>query len=359
MCSPTGGMPADWQKTSVAKQAFQFPNSGIGLALSVACTSWDEQSSSVRSFRMNGWPGVRKSSAGQASACRRESVMSQRGVVQVVNAHRQQEGGGFVVRRPFPSASLRYADPFVLLDEMGPVEYGPGQAIGAPDHPHRGFETVTYVLEGESEHEDSAGHRGKIGPGDVQWMTAGRGIVHSEMPSQELQRSGGRMHGFQIWVNLPARDKMIAPRYQEIPRTRIPLAMTSDCLATVHVIAGEALGAHAVIETRTPISYLHWTFSPGASVQLPLPREHAAYVYVFDGAVRVDNRDLHSGQLAVLGEGDSVQFEASQRAQVLLLSGVPLREPFVQYGPFVMNTEREIQQAFEDYQAGRLGEIRR
>ena len=285
--------------------------------------------------------------------------MSQRDVVKIVNAHLQQEGGGFVVRRPFPSGSLRFADPFLLLDEMGPVEYGPGQAIGAPDHPYRGFETVTYVLEGESEHKDSAGHRGKIGPGDVQWMTAGRGIVHSEMPSQKLQRSGGRMHGFQIWVNLPARDKMIAPRYQEIPRARIPVATTSDRLATVHVLAGEALGAHAAIETRTPISYLHWTFSPGASVQLPLRHEHAAYVYLFEGTVRVDGRDLHSGQLAVLGEGDVVHFEAGQRAQALLLSGVPLREPVVQYGPFVMNTEGEIQQAIQDYQAGRLGEIPR
>jgi len=209
------------------------------------------------------------------------------------------------------------------------------------------------------EHEDSAGHRGKLGPGDVQWMTAGRGVVHSEMPSAEMQRRGGRVHGFQIWVNLPARDKMMAPRYQEIPRARIPEAATPDGLARVRVVAGEALGARAVIETRTPISYLHWTFSPGASVQTRVPREHAAYVYVFEGAVRVGGREVREGQLAVLGEGDSVDLKASVPAQALLLSGVPLREPIVQYGPFVMNTQREIYQAIEDYQAGRLGEIAR
>ncbi|HTT81393.1 MAG TPA: pirin family protein, partial [Stellaceae bacterium] len=181
-----------------------------------------------------------------------------RQVTKIVAAHRQREGGGFIVRRPFPSADLRHADPFLLLDEMGPVEYGPGEAIGAPDHPHRGFETVTYVLDGEMEHADSAGHRGRLGPGDVQWMTAGRGIVHSEMPSAAMRQRGGRMHGFQIWVNLPARAKMTAPHYQEIPRAGIPEAAAPDGLSSVHVIAGEALGAQAVIETQTPIGLLHW-----------------------------------------------------------------------------------------------------
>jgi redox-sensitive bicupin YhaK (pirin superfamily) len=262
------------------------------------------------------------------------------------------------VRRPFPLAGFRHADPFLLLDEMGPVEYGPGEAIGAPDHPHRGFETVTYVLEGEMEHEDSAG-RVRLGPGDVQWMTAGRGIVHSEMPSRAIRQHGGRMHGFQIWVNLPARDKLTAPRYQEIPRAAIPEAATSDGRAVVHVIAGEALSAKAVIETRTPIGYLHWIFSPSASVDVPVPADHAAYVYVFEGAVRVADREVKDGQLAILGDGNRVQLEASERAQALVLTGVPLREPVVQYGPFVMNTEKEIVQAIEDYQAGRLGEIAR
>ncbi|MBV8091186.1 MAG: pirin family protein, partial [Alphaproteobacteria bacterium] len=208
-------------------------------------------------------------------------------------------------------------------------------------------------------HEDSAGHRGRLGPGDVQWMTAGRGIVHSEMPSGAMRQRGGRMHGFQIWVNLPARDKMTTPRYQEIPRAAIPEAATADGKASVHVLAGEALGVKAVIETRTPIGYLHWIFSPGAAVNVPVPSDHAAYVYVFEGAVRVGGREVKEGQLAVLGEGHSVHFAATQRAQALLLTGVPLREPVVQYGPFVMNTEREIAQAIADYQAGRLGEIAR
>ncbi len=283
--------------------------------------------------------------------------MSDRSVVRVVTAHRQQEGGGFVVRRPFPTQGLAHADPFLMLDEMGPVDYGPGEAIGAPDHPHRGFETVSYILEGEVEHEDSAGHRGKIGPGDVQWMTAGRGVVHSELPSGEMRRQGGLMHGFQIWVNLPARDRMMAPRYQEIPRERIPRASTPDGLAQVRVVAGEALGVRAAIETRTPIAYHHWTFSPGAAVGVPLPREHAAYVYVFEGALRVGGREVLRGQLAVLGEGDAVRFDAGERAQALLLSGVPLREPIVQYGPFVMNSEAQIEEAIRDYRAGRMGEI--
>jgi redox-sensitive bicupin YhaK (pirin superfamily) len=280
-----------------------------------------------------------------------------REVAQIVTAHRQREGGGFIVRRPFPSAGLRQADPFLLLDEMGPVEYGPGEAVGAPDHPHRGFETVTYMLDGEMEHADSAGHRGRLGPGDVQWMTAGRGIVHSEMPSGAMRERGGRMHGFQIWVNLPARDKMTRPQYQEIPGTAIPEATSPDGRAKVRVIAGEALGARALIGTRTPIGYLHWRLSPGASVDVPVPADHTAYVYVFDGGLRVGGRAVQQGQLAVLGDGAFVHFEADEPAQALLLSGVPLREPIVQHGPFVMNTEREIMQAIEDYRAGRLGEI--
>jgi quercetin 2,3-dioxygenase len=282
-----------------------------------------------------------------------------RQVAKIVTAHRQREGGGFIVRRPFPSGGLRHADPFLLLDEMGPVEYGLGQALGAPDHPHRGFETVTYLLDGEMEHEDSAGHRGRLGPGDVQWMTAGRGIVHSEMPSQRMQQRGGKMHGFQIWVNLLARDKMTAPHYQEIPRVGIPEATTPDGLASVRVIAGEALGASAVIETHTPIGLLHWTFAPGASVAVPVPPDHAAYVYVFAGTAVVTGHPVRDGQLAVLEDGDAVHLEAGEPAQALLLSGVPLREPVVQYGPFVMSSEREIREAIEDYQSGRLGEIAR
>jgi redox-sensitive bicupin YhaK (pirin superfamily) len=313
-----------------------------------------------------------------------------RTVQRVITAHRQREGGGFIVRRPFPTAGFDLADPFLLLDELGPVDYAPGEAVGAPDHPHRGFETVTYVLEGEGEHEDSAGHRGVIGPGDVQWMTAGRGVIHSEMPSRTLRTNGGRMHGFQLWVNLPARDKMMDPRYQEIPSARIPEARTPDGLAHVRVIAGEALGVRAVIDTRTPIAYHDWTLEPGANVEVALPATFAAYTYVFGGTVQVGGRSVKDGQLAVLGRGESrvvpagfarrhsprgaegpsegplhsrvrlaVPASAEGPARLLLLAGAPLREPVVAYGPFVMNTEEQIMTAIRDYQTGRMGAIAR
>ena len=283
-----------------------------------------------------------------------------REVVRVIQSHRQTEGGGFVVRRPVPTAGVELIDPFLLIDEMGPVEYGPGEAIGAPDHPHRGFETVTYVLEGSMEHEDSAGHRGKLASGDVQWMTAGGGIVHSEEPSAEMREKGGRVHGFQIWVNLPREKKMTTPRYQEISAARIPIAQTEDGKARVKVIAGEALGVRAVIDTHTPIVYQDWTLQPGADVTLPIGRDHQVLAYVFEGEVEVAGRSVRDGQLAVLGEGDAVQLKAvSQGGRLLLLGGVPLREPVARYGPFVMNTEREIYDAIRDFQSGRMGEITR
>jgi hypothetical protein len=253
-------------------------------------------------------------------------------------------------------------DPFLLLDEMGPAEYGPGEAVGAPDHPHRGFETVTYMLEGEFEHEDSAGHRGAIRPGDVQWMTAGAGIVHSEMPSHEIRERGGRVHGFQIWVNLPARLKMTRPRYQEVPSSKIPTAQSADERARVRVIAGEALGVRAVIDTHTPIVYQDWSLDDGADVTIPLPRDHQAFVYVFQGAARVgeDAREIKDGQLGLLGEGDAVRLRGvSGGGRLLLLAGVPLNEPVARYGPFVMNTEREIRDAFLDFRTGKMGEITR
>lgn len=286
-----------------------------------------------------------------------------RPVTRLITAHRQHEGAGFVVRRPFPRPGLQVVDPFLLLDEMGPVEYAAGEAVGAPDHPHRGFETVSYMLEGEGEHEDSAGHRGLIGPGAVQWMTAGAGVVHSEMPSRRIQQQGGRVHGFQIWVNLPARDKMMAPRYQEIPADRIPEARTEDGLAHVRVIAGEAQGARAVIETRTPILYHDWTLQPGAQVEQPVPEDYNVFVYVFGGAVLAgeEGQRVEDGQMAMLGAGEVVRLtcEGMVPARLLLLGGVPLRELVARYGPFVMNTEQEIIQAIADYQSGRMGEIAR
>ena len=239
-----------------------------------------------------------------------------RKVERVITAHRQLEGGGFVVRRPFPTGAADHVDPFLLLDEMGPADYAPGEAVGAPDHPHRGFETVTYMLEGAFEHEDSAGNRGAISAGDVQWMTAGKGVVHSEMPSRAIRDNGGRVHGFQIWVNLPARDKMMAPRYQEVPSARIPEAVSPDGLARVRVIAGEALGVKAVIDTRTPIVYQDWTLQPGAQLVQPLAAGHNAMVYVFEGRVQVgeDERALSDGQLGLLGAGEGVRLSVPRDA---------------------------------------------
>jgi redox-sensitive bicupin YhaK (pirin superfamily) len=286
-----------------------------------------------------------------------------RHVVRTLTAHRQSEGGGFMVRRPFPSQEIVQIDPFLLLDEMGPAEYGPGEALGAPDHPHRGFETVTYMLEGEMEHKDSAGHRGKIGPGDVQWMTAGRGVVHSEMPSKRILEKGGRMHGFQIWVNLPAKDKMMAPRYQEFPKEKLPTAKTPDGLAHVRVIAGEALGARAVIETRTPIMLQDWTLEPGASVDIPIPESIDVSVFVWGGGATISGKGVRDGDFAVLSSGSIARLarakDAKSTGRLLLLGGAPIREPIVRNGPFVMNTEVEIKQAFVDYRTGNLGKIAR
>jgi len=285
-----------------------------------------------------------------------------REVSKITTAHKQREGGGFIVRRPVPALGVQLVDPFLLIDEMGPVTYGPGEAVGAPDHPHRGFETVTYVLEGELEHEDSAGHRGALRAGDVQWMTAGAGIIHSEEPSRALRERGGRVHGFQVWVNLPARLKMTTPRYQEIPAARIPTATSADGKAQVRVVAGEALGARAVIDTHTPIVYQDWSIADGADVTTAVPADHQALVYVFQGDVRVgeEAKLVGDGQMAILGPGEAVRFRgAPGGGRLLLLAGVPLAEPVARYGPFVMNHENEIVEAVRDYQTGRMGEITR
>lgn len=286
-----------------------------------------------------------------------------RPVTEVIEARTQREGGGFVVRRPFPTAAVSHIDPFLLIDEMGPAEYGPGEAVGAPDHPHRGFETVTYMLEGEFEHEDSAGHRGTLLPGDVQWMTAGAGIVHSEMPSERIRREGGRIHGFQIWINLPASDKMKPPRYQERSSAEIPVAKTADGLAQVRVMAGKALGVSAVISTHVPMTMQDWTLQAGADASVETRDDERFMVYVFAGALKTGDQDsvIRDGQLARLGDGDVVRLRhaGSGPARALLLGGRPLNEPVARYGPFVMNTESELRQAFADYQSGAMGRIAR
>lgn len=287
-----------------------------------------------------------------------------RSVAKVVPSIETLEGAGFLVHRPFPGADLDQVDPFLLLDEMGPMDLGPGEAKGAPDHPHRGFETVTYVLEGRMEHKDSRGNSGKIGPGDVQWMTAGSGVVHSEMPQKEFLRTGGRMHGFQLWVNLPRKDKMIAPRYQDTPAERIPTVRNDEGTVAVRVVAGEAMGAKAVIDTKTPILYHHWTLQPGGTASTAVPRSFNVFAYVFggEGVFGPDRTHGARGDLVVFdSDGGSVTMEnpagAAGPLELLLIGGVPLGEPVARYGPFVMNTREEIMRAIRDFQSGRMGAI--
>jgi len=279
-----------------------------------------------------------------------------RQLAMTVPTYRTLEGGGFPVRRPSPMSAL--SSPFLLLDEMGPVDWPPNGAIGAPDHPHRGFETVTYVLQGNIRHADSAGNCGDLGPGDVQWMTAGRGIIHSELPHPDFLESGGVMHGFQIWVNLPAEHKLMPPRYQDIPADEIPEVISEDGLVTARVIAGECLGVSAVIDTVIPITYLHLTIHPGGSIEQPFGVEINAMVYCFGGIVSIGGRDLQDGQLGKLTEGDSVLLsvpaDSETPAELLILGGPEIDEPIARYGPFVMNTEQEIREAINDYQSGRL-----
>jgi redox-sensitive bicupin YhaK (pirin superfamily) len=304
------------------------------------------------------------SMASKALETEETKTNEERTVAGIVNSIETLEGGGFLVRRPFPKASFSDFDPFLLLDEMGPMDVAPGEAKGAPDHPHRGFETVTYMLSGEMEHKDSSGHSGQLRSGDVQWMTAGAGVVHAEMPSAEFLRTGGRMHGFQLWVNLSQQDKMIKPRYQEIPSSRIPKATSADGLVTVSVIAGEAMGEKAVIETRTPIIYLHYRLEPGGVATQQVPRDYNAFAYVVDGAglFAAEGEHAGDGQMVMFAsDGNEVRIENPANSkvalEVLLIGGVPLNEPIARYGPFVMNTEAEIHQAFADYRQGRLGAI--
>ena len=287
-----------------------------------------------------------------------------RTVAGVVNSIETLEGAGFLVRRPFPKAAFSDFDPFLLLDEMGPMKVAPGQAKGAPDHPHRGFETVTYILSGEMEHKDSQGHAGKLSAGDVQWMTAGAGVVHSEMPSAAFQKSGGTLHGFQLWVNLPRQDKMMRPRYQEISSAKIPTATSDDGLVTVRVIAGQALGTEAVIETVTPIMYLHYKVQPGGRLAQPLPDGFNVFAYVVEGEGLFGHERERAGDgqmIMFASDGDEVVIEnpsgSDEVLELLLIGGLPLNEPVARYGPFVMNTTQEIYEAIEDYQAGRMGAI--
>ncbi|MGZ5491407.1 MAG: pirin family protein [Nitrososphaeraceae archaeon] len=287
-----------------------------------------------------------------------------RSVLRTIKSETTQDGEGVTLNRSFPNKFISEFDPFLLLDEMGPVDIKPGKQKGFPDHPHRGFETVTYLLEGKFEHKDSQGHAGTISAGDVQWMTAGSGVIHSEMPEKEFSKNGGRLHGFQLWVNLPKSNKMMKPQYQEIPQSKIPTGTTKDGNLTVKVIAGESLGAKAVIDTITPIMYLHFKLEPGARIIQPVPKEYNLFAYVIKGKGVFEqsnnNKTAEKGNLVIFEkDGQAAYIQAIEDSNVslelLLIGGVPLREPIARYGPFVMNTQQEIYQAIEDYRSGTLG----
>ncbi len=289
-----------------------------------------------------------------------------RPVKQVTTAPGGLEGEGFPVRRAFAGVPVGDLDPFVHMDQMGEVEYGPGEPKGTPWHPHRGFETVTYMIDGVFQHQDSIGGGGLITDGGTQWMTAGAGILHIERPTTALIASGGLFHGIQLWVNLPAAQKMVPPRYQGIEPSGITLLSSPDGGALVRVIAGDVAGGHGPGVTHTPISLAHATLSAGAQLVLPWPEEFNALVYVLAGrgTVGAEGRPVHSGQLAVFGAGgylvlaaDAVQESRSKDLELLILGGRPIAEPVATYGPFVMNTREELAQAFEDFNAGRLGTI--
>jgi hypothetical protein len=291
---------------------------------------------------------------------------TERPVKQVTTAPSGYEGEGFPVRRTMAGISYRDTDPFIMMDQMGEVEYAPGEPKGTSWHPHRGFETVTYIVDGAFQHQDSHGGGGFITDGATQWMTAGGGILHIETPPAALVESGGTFHGVQLWVNLPAAQKMVAPAYQNPEAADVVLLASDDGGALVRVIAGDVAGHRGPGSTRTPISFVHATIAPGAQLSLPWEPSYNALVYVLAGAGRVgvEGRPVSTGQMVVFGAGDHLTVAADDvqesrygGLEVLVLGGEPIREPAAQYGPFVMNTREELAQAVEDYQKGRLGVI--
>ena len=289
-----------------------------------------------------------------------------RPVVSVTSAPRGLEGEGFPVRRAFAGVDLTALDPFVHMDQMGEVEYAPGEPKGTPWHPHRGFETVTYMIDGTFQHQDSTGGGGLITDGATQWMTAGAGILHIERPPEEMIASGGLFHGIQLWVNLPAAKKWAPPRYQDIGAKRVTLLTSADGTSLVRVIAGDVAGRSGPGVTHTAMAMVHATLTPGAVLELPWPAGFNALVYILSGSGSVGEgkAEVRAGQLAVLGSGDFVTLAAALRQEsrapaldALILGGQPIREPVAAYGPFVMNRQDELAQAFEDYRAGRLGTV--
>ena len=291
---------------------------------------------------------------------------TERPVRSITTGPRGFEGEGFPVVRAFAGVGPADLDPFVHMDQMGEVEYEPGQPRGTDWHPHRGFETVTYMIDGRFAHQDSHGGGGLITDGATQWMTAGAGILHIETPPAELVESGGVFHGIQLWVNLPSADKFAAPAYQAIEGSAVTLLSSADGGALIRVIAGDIDGHAGPGSTHTPITFAHATIHPGAELNLDWHREYNALVYVLAGSGTVGpvGHPIHQGQLAVLGPGDRITVRADDAQDsrhsamdVLLLGGKPIREPVFHYGPFVMNTKSEVAQAIEDFQAGRFGTI--
>ena len=292
---------------------------------------------------------------------------TERPVRSITTGPRGYEGEGFPVVRAFAGVSTAALDPFVHMDQMGEVEYEPGEPRGTDWHPHRGFETVTYMIDGKFAHQDSHGGGGLISDGATQWMTAGSGILHIETPPAELVDSGGLFHGVQLWVNLPKEDKFASPRYQAIEGADVKLLSSDDGGALLRVIAGEIDGHRGPGVTHTPITLAHVTIAPGARLNIPWQRDFNALVYVLSGSGRVGpvGHQIHQGQLAVLGPGDRITLVAgptqdsyrTSAFEVLILGGRPIREPVFHYGPFVMNSRAEVIEALQDFQAGKFGDF--
>lgn len=291
-----------------------------------------------------------------------DPTLRSRPVRSVTTAPQGREGEGFPVRRAFAGVSLADLDPFIHMDQMGEVDYGPGEPRGTDWHPHRGFETVTYIIDGTFLHQDSHGGGGSIENGATQWMTAGGGILHIETPPEALVVSGGRFHGLQLWVNLPAKDKMADPRYQNLDGELVTLLSSPDGGALVRLIAGDSGGHRGPGSTHTPITVAHVTVSPGARITIPWQPDFNALAYILAGrgSAGTEEAPVQIGQLALFGDGETITLTAADGGEpfeVFLIGGRPIGEPVAAYGPFVMNTRAELAQAFDDFQAGRLGTV--
>jgi len=293
----------------------------------------------------------------------------ERAAVKIAQGHAGLEGAGFPVYRGFAGLSFAEIDPFLMLDQLGPVLNGPHETKGAPWHPHRGFETVTYVMDGEIAHHDSNGGGGVIGDGDTQWMTAGAGILHDEVPTDLVLNNGGWQHGIQLWVNLPSTLKFAQPRYQAITKNNLSLATSADGGALIRVIAGDIAGIKGPGSTHTPVAIAHVTLEPGARLEMPWQSDFNLLMYQLLGNSLISSSSHHlpAHHVALFADGDHVVITAADqqpqgipdtgKSEFLLLGGLPIREPVAHYGPFVMNTKQQLIEAFEDYQAGRLGTI--